>query len=213
MSNKTSKRPVCIGIAGPSCSGKTSIATRLAGLLPGDSTVFGLDSYYADLSHLPFAERKKFNFDHPDALEDKLLAQHLLSLSRGEPIQRPVYDFATHTRLHNHCDEIRPPDFLIVEGLFTLYWPQVRAVFHFTAFVSARDPVCLERRKVRDIRDRGRTLDFVLEQYENTVRPGSESFILPTRQFADLVISGEQSIEQSATQIHESLRQRALHNL
>jgi len=202
--NTRAKSPFCIGIAGPSCSGKTSIAQRLATLLPGTSTIFGLDSYYADLTHLPFAERKKFNFDDPGALEDALLAEHLRALSRGETIRRPVYDFPTHTRLQDRFDEIRPGDFLIVEGLFTFHWAEVREVFDFRAFVSAADPVCLERRKVRDIAERGRTLEFVLHQYEATVRPGSENFILPTSQFADLVVSGEQSIEESARQIYEA---------
>lgn len=210
MAGKNSNPPFCIGIAGPSCSGKTSIARRLAGLLPGGSTIFGLDSYYADLSHLPFKERKKFNFDHPDALEDGLLAEHLLALSQGQPIQRPIYDFATHTRIQDRFDEIHPGDFLIVEGLFTFHWPRVREVFNFSAFISAPDPVCLERRKRRDVRERGRTVDFVLAQYQETVRPGSENFILPTRDFADMVISGEQPIEDSARQIHAAVQDRLL---
>lgn len=209
MTGNNTKRPFCIGIAGPSCSGKTSIARRLAALLPGESTVFGLDSYYADLSHLAFEERKKFNFDHPGALEDKMLAEHLLALSRGESIRRPIYDFPTHTRVRDRFDEIHPGDFLIVEGLFTLHWPHVREVFDFKAFISAPDRTCFERRKSRDIQERGRTVEFVLAQYEQTVRPGSESFILPTRQYADLIISGEQPIEESARQIHELVRLRS----
>jgi uridine kinase len=202
------KQPFCIGIAGPSCSGKTTVARRLAALLPGETTLFGLDSYYHDLSHLPYQERKKFNFDHPEALEDQMLAAHLHALSRGETIQRPVYDFPTHTRLQNHFEEITPGDFLVVEGLFTLYWPEVRSIFDVTAFLGAPDPVCLERRKVRDIAERGRTVEFVLTQYRETVRPGSENFILPTRAFAGLVISGEQLTELTAQQILEAVQQR-----
>jgi uridine kinase len=201
------KQPFTIGIAGPSCSGKTSVARRLADLLPGETTIFGLDSYYQDLSHLPFAERKKFNFDHPAALEDQMLAWHLQALSRGESIQRPIYDFPTHTRVQDRFEEVHPGDFLIVEGLFTFYWPDVRSIFRIRTFIAAQDPVCLERRKVRDIEERGRTVDFVLAQYNETVRPGSENFILPTREFADLVISGEQPIEQSARQIYEVVQQ------
>ena len=195
--------PFNIGIAGPSCAGKTSLARRLAELLPGRTTIFGLDSYYHDLSHLPFAERKKFNFDHPEALEDEMLAAHLQQLACGEPIQRPVYDFPTHTRAADKFEEVQAGDFLIVEGLFTFYWPQVRGIFHLRVFVHAPDWVCFDRRKVRDIEERGRTMDFILAQYNETVRPGSESFILPTQQFAHLVISGEQPIEESAQQIYE----------
>ena len=206
------KKPFSIGIAGPSCSGKTTIAHRLAGLLSGSSTIFGLDSYYTDLSHLELGERKKFNFDRPDALEGGLLAEHLLSLSRGETIRRPIFDFPTHTRRRDRFDVISPGDFLIVEGLFTFHWPEVRRIFDFRAFISAPDRVCFERRKVRDIRERGYTLEFVLDQYQTNVRPGNDDFIAPTRQFAHLVISGEQSTEESARQIHQlverQLRQR-----
>lgn len=196
------RAPFNIGIAGPSCAGKTSLARRVAELLPGSATLFGLDSYYHDLSHLPFSERKKFNFDSPEALEDAMLAGHLEQLARGEPIQRPVYDFPTHTRARDKFDEVQAGDFLIVEGLFTFHWPQVRSIFDLRVFVHAPDRVCFDRRKVRDIEERGRTLDFVLTQYNETVRPGSENFILPTQQFAHLVISGEQPIEESARQIY-----------
>jgi len=202
-----SKHPICIGIAGASCSGKTTVARRLAELLPGESTLFGLDSYYADLSHLPYDERRKFNFDEPAALEDRLLGTQLEALSRGEVIRRPVYDFPTHTRVRDRYEEIRPGDYLVVEGLFTFHWPRVREVFHLKAFMAAPDPVCLERRKERDIRERGRTLDFVLHQYDAIVRPGNEQYIAPTRQFADIVLSGEQPIEESARTIYAKVRQ------
>jgi uridine kinase len=111
--------------------------------------------------------------------------------------------------VRDRFDEIHPGDFLIVEGLFTLHWPHVREVFDFKAFIFAPDRTCFERRKSRDIQERGRTVEFVLAQYEQTVRPGSESFILPTRQYADLIISGEQPIEESARQIHELVRLRS----
>lgn len=206
----TLQPPFCIGIAGPSCSGKTTIARRLAALLPGTTTIFGLDSYYHDLSHLPYEERRKFNFDHPEALEDQMLARHLHALSQGKAIQRPVYDFATHTRLQGRFEEIVPGNFLIVEGLFTFYWPEVRDIFDLTAFIAVQDPVGLERRKVRDIAERGRTVEFVLAQYNETVRPGNENFILPTQRFADLLISGGQPVEDSASQILESVRKRTI---
>ena len=198
-----SRPPLCIGIAGPSCSGKTSVARRLAALLPGEATVFGLDSYYADLSHLSYAERKEFNFDEPAALEGELLAQHLAALGRGEVIRRPVYDFPTHTRIQDRFDDVSAGDFLIVEGLFTFHWPTVREVFHLKAFLTAPDPVCLERRKERDIRERGRTIEFVLEQYNSIVRPGNEHYIEPTRHFADLVLDAERPIEEIARKIYE----------
>ena len=198
-------QPFCIGIAGPSCSGKTTVARSLAALLPGEATIFGLDSYYADLSLLPYQERKKFNFDEPAALEDGLLADHLAALSRGEAIRRPVYDFPTHTRLAGRFDEVMAAEFLIVEGLFTFHWPRVREIFHLKAFLAAPDPVCLERRKERDIRERGRTIEFVLEQYNSIVRPGNEHYIEPTRMFADLVLDGESPTEDTARKIYDGV--------
>lgn len=197
--------PICIGIAGPSCSGKTTVARRLAELLPGEATIFGLDSYYSDLSHLPYQERKKFNFDEPAALEDGLLADHLAALSRGDAIRRPVYDFPTHTRVAGRFDDVVAGEFLIVEGLFTFHWPRVREIFHLKAFLAAPDPVCLERRKERDIRERGRTVAFVLEQFSSIVRPGNEHYIAPTRVYADLVLDGESPIEETARKIYDGV--------
>src|SRR5205807_4679789 len=144
----TLKRPFSIGIAGPSCSGKTSVARSLAAMLPGSTTIFGLDSYYHDLSHLPFADRKKFKFDHPEALEDRMLAGHLIRLARGEAIQRPVYDFPTHTRMNDVFEEVQAGGFLIVEGLFTFYWPEVRNIVAVRTFIGAAASVWFHRGKV-----------------------------------------------------------------
>jgi uridine kinase len=203
-----SSAPFCIGIAGPSCSGKTSIAQRLASKLPGEVTVFGTDAYYLDLSHLSFEERCSVNFDNPDILESSLLAQHLASLRDGQSIQQPVYDFATHSRVASQVKTVVPGGFIVVEGLFTLYWPDVRSMFDLSVFVSAPDSRCLERRKARDVRERGRTVDSVLSQYDATVRPGNEHYILPSRVHADLVLNGEQPIEHSAQQIAEIIAKR-----
>lgn len=193
--------PFCIGIAGPSCSGKTSIAQKLKAILPDRVTVFGIDSYYFDLSHLSLAERAHANFDHPDILDSALLAQHLSDLRHGRSIRQPVYDFSTHSRIHSRHELIEPRDFLIVEGLFTLHWPDVREMFDVRVFISAADNTCLDRRKSRDVRERGRTLESILYQYAATVRPGNEQFILPSRAHADLVVSGEQAIDDSAEEI------------
>src|SRR5262249_55042575 len=118
------------------------------------------------------------------------------------------FDFPTHTRMQDRFEVIRPGDFLIVEGLFTFYWPEVRRAFNLRAFVAAPDPVCFERRKARDIAERGYNLDFVLMQYNTNVRPGSEKFILPTRQFADVVVGGEQPVEESARAIFRLVTDR-----
>jgi uridine kinase len=201
--------PFCIGIAGPSCSGKTSIATRLKHILHGEVAAFGTDAYYLDLSHLSLAERAQVNFDDPDVLESSLLAEHLAALRRGQPIRQPVYDFATHSRVPSRYELVEARDFLIVEGLFTLHWPAVRELFDLRVFISAPDRTCLDRRKSRDVRERGRTLESILTQYDTTVRPGNQRFVLPSKTHADLVVSGEQPIERSAEEIAAFIQQRS----
>jgi len=201
--------PFCIGVAGPSCSGKTSIAQRLAAKLPGEVTVFGTDAYYLDLSHLSYAERCGVNFDDPDMLESKLLAEHVADLRRGRPVRRPLYDFATHSRVQSRHETIEPRDFLIVEGLFTLHWPEVRTLFDVSAFVAAPDATCLHRRTGRDVRERGRTIESILAQYDATVRPGNDRYVLPSRSHADLVVNGEDPVEVSAERIAAVVLERA----
>lgn len=203
------RSPFCIGLAGPSGSGKTSIAQRLAAKLPGEVTVFGTDAYYLDLSHLSYAERCRVNFDDPDLLESKLLAEHLAELHQGKPVRQPVYDFATHSRVHYQHQTIEPRDFLVVEGLFTLHWPEVRSLFDMSVFVAAADAICLNRRRERDVRERGRTVESILAQYDATVRPGNDRYILPSRSHADLVVSGEEPVEVSAERIAALVIERA----
>ncbi len=202
------KRPFCIGIAGPSCAGKTSVAKKLAEMLPAQTTLFGLDAYYFDLSHLSHEERASQNFDDPALLESTLLAQHLAALRSGQSIRQPVYDFATHSRVRDRHESIYPGDFLIVEGLFTLYWPEVRPVFDISVFIDAPDPVCLDRRKLRDVRERGRTVESIVAQYRTTVRPGCEQYVMPSRRHAHVLINGSQPIETSAHQLFTAVQQR-----
>lgn len=193
--------PFMIGIAGPSGSGKTSIARALAARL-GKTTVFGLDAYYHDLSHLAPDQRVRFNFDHPQSLESEMLIQHLAALSKGKPVRRPVYDFASHTRT-KEIEIIEPGDYLIVEGLFTFFWPAVCDLFQVKAFVEAPDSICLARRSSRDMRERGRTRESVLKQWDETVRPMGFQFVLPTRRVAELILDGEQPIAHSVNLIFD----------
>ena len=202
------KRPFCIGIAGPSCAGKTSIAKNLAEMLPGQSTLFGLDAYYLDLSHLSHDERARQNFDHPALLESDLLAGHLVALRNGQSIRQPIYDFTSHARVRDSHKVVHPADFLVVEGLFTLHWPHVRSVFDVCVFINAPDAVCLERRKIRDVRERGRTVQSIVAQYFETVRPGCDQFVMPSRVHAHLLIDGNQPVEVSAHQIFAAVQQR-----
>jgi uridine kinase len=186
-------KPYLIGIAGPSSSGKSELSKQLLTYLPGTAVV-SLDSYYRELAGLSLEERAHFNFDHPDALEWELLHEQLLGLAHGEPIEEPVYDFSTHSRRpeKRHIDAT---DVIIVEGLFVFYWDALRAMLDLKVFVDARDEVCFERRLRRDIAERGRTPQSVHEQYAKTVRPGRELYVEPTMRHADLVVSGEESLE------------------
>jgi uridine kinase len=197
--------PYLIAIAGPSCSGKSTLARELSAVLP--ATIFTLDSYYHDLAHLPFADRAKTNFDHPDSMDSALIIQHIEALMQGEEIQRPVYDFATHT-LTNRTESMRSQPFLIVEGLFTLYWPRLRELASLKIFMEAGSDVCLPRRQKRDTAERGRTVESVVEQYAATVQPMTNQFINPTREFADLVLNGTDPAEKSARAVLDLIQLR-----
>jgi uridine kinase len=197
-------KPYIIGIAGPSSSGKSELAKQLVGHLPGTSVV-SLDSYYRELTGLTFDERAHYNFDRPDALEWKLLHEQLLGLAHGEPIEEPVYSFATHAR-QPEKKHINATEIIIVEGLFVFYWDALRAMLDLKVFVDARDEVCFERRLCRDVAERGRTPESVYEQYAKTVRPGREQFVMPTRAFADLVVSGEESLDISTGAVLDNLQ-------
>lgn len=196
-------KPYLIGIAGPSSSGKSELSRQLVAHLPGTSVV-SLDSYYKELAGLSLTERAHYNFDHPDALEWELLHEQLLGLAYGEPIEEPVYDFNTHSR-RPEKKHIEATAVIIVEGLFVFYWDALRAMLDLKVFVDASDKVCFERRLRRDIAERGRTAESVYEQYALTVRPGREQFVMPTVEYADLVVSGEQSLEKSTGAVLDRL--------
>ena len=183
-----------IAIAGPSCAGKTELSRRLAQEL--SCPVLVLDSYYRDLSGLGPVERARVNFDEPSALDEKVLIQQVRLLSRGESVPRPVYDFTTHTRSPK-VENFAASEFLIVEGLFALYWPELRDVAGTKVFVNAPDGVCLRRRLMRDVVERGRTTESVIAQFEQTVQPMANLYVRPTANYADLILSGEQELSAS----------------
>jgi uridine kinase len=196
-------KPYLIGVAGPSSSGKSELSRQLVAHLPQTSIV-SLDSYYRELVGLSLEERAHYNFDHPDALEWELLHEQLLGLAYGEPIEEPVYDFATHSR-RPEKKHIEATAVILVEGLFVFYWDALRAMLDLKVFVDARDEVCFERRLRRDIAERGRTPESVYDQYAKTVRPGRELYVMPTRDYADLVVSGEESLTLSTNAVLERL--------
>jgi len=194
-------QPYIIGIAGPSCSGKTALAECLMKKLGQDNcSLIQLDFYYNDLSHLTPKETEVHNYDHPDALEKELLIEHVSNIADGENIYIPVYDYVTHTRTQKK-KLLKPVKFILVEGLFCLYWERLRKIFNTTVFISVKDSVCFNRRIERDTKERGATREYVLNQYKTTVRPMFNKFIKPTRVYANVIVNGEDLLEKSACTI------------
>jgi len=196
--------PVVLGIAGCSGSGKTTLAVELARML--DGIHFPLDHYYRDLGHLTMAERIRQNFDDPALIENQLLADHVAALARGEGIARPVYDFATYTRVAGASEAVRAERFLIVEGLFTLVYAELLPLFDLKIYVDTPDDVCFDRRMRRDVEERGRTPDSVQRQYEATVRPAAERCIRPSAANADLVLDGTGALDWKVERVVNELR-------
>jgi uridine kinase len=176
-----------IGIAGGTGAGKTTVA-RLVGRSMGDSvTRIPLDNYYEDLSHLPFEEREAVNYDHPSAFEWGLVREQLSSLLEGSPIEMPTYDFEVHNRT-DETTRIEPTDIVIVEGIFALYDDAVRELCDLRLYVETDADVRILRRIERDVIDRGRDLEGVIDQYLSTVKPMHEQFVEPTKKHADLIV-------------------------
>ena len=200
--------PLVLGIAGCSGSGKTTLAAELARTL--DGLHFPLDHYYRDLAHLPFAERIRQNFDNPALIESSLLAAHVAALARGETIDRPVYDFATHSRVIGQTEPVRAGRSLIVEGLFTLVYEEMLPLYHLRIYIDTPDWVCFDRRMRRDVEERGRTPESVRRQYEATVRPAAVHCIRPSAAHADVILDGTGALDWKVERVLNELRARGL---
>jgi uridine kinase len=180
--------PVIIGIAGGSGSGKTTVVRRLMASLGDDKvSVLEHDRYYRDRSDLRLEERAALNYDHPDSLETDLLVQHVKALRAGEPVQVPHYDFARHNRLETF-DTLHPRRAIIVEGILIFADAPLRALMDVKVFVDADDDTRFIRRLQRDINDRGRTVQSVIEQYLGTVKPMHLEFVEPSKRYADVIV-------------------------
>jgi len=200
--------PIVLAIAGCSGSGKTTLAAELARLLGG--VHFYFDDYYRDLSHLAPEERCRQNFDDPDLIESPLLVEHVCSLAAGETIQRPSYDFATHTRVIGKFTSISAPNYLIVEGIFALHYPDLLPHYHLKVYVETADELCFERRLNRDVEERGRTPESVRAQYDDTVRPSSLRWVLPSAANADLRVDGSDDLDWKVEQVFTLMRKNGL---
>src|SRR5436309_10391774 len=178
-----------IGMSGGTGSGKTTVANRIPEALSASEVVFiQQDSYYRNLKDLPLDYRQVANFDHPDALDNDLLVNHIRKLKAGEPIELPIYDFKAHTRL-NETRVVEPKPIVIVEGILIFADPRLLEQLDIKVFVDTPDDIRFIRRLRRDIAERGRTLDSVIEQYVATVRPMHIQFVESSKRFANVIIS------------------------
>lgn len=177
-----------IGVAGGTGSGKSTFTDRIKDAYPNQVTVLYYDNYYKSRDNIPFEERKKLNFDHPDALETDLLIEHIKLLKRGEAIDVPIYDFTQHTRT-NEKIHIEPRPILIVEGILTLQNVELVDLMDIKIFVEADADERILRRAIRDVKERGRDLEGVAEQYLQTVKPMHYLYVEPTKSIADIVIN------------------------
>jgi len=182
------KRPVVIGIAGGSCSGKTSVTRAIYDVFRDHSVVvIEQDFYYKDQSHLTFEERLGTNYDHPLAFDNDLLIEHIKKLLVRQPIEKPVYDYVQHTRAEEVI-HVEPVDVIILEGILVLEDADLRDLMDIKLFVDTDSDLRIIRRIMRDIKERGRTTDSVIEQYLSAVRPMHNLFIEPTKRYADIII-------------------------
>ena len=177
-----------IGIAGGTGSGKSTVAKAPERELGADNVaLISQDSYYVDNSHLPLEIRARQNYDHPDAFEDQLLLEHLRQLRQGRTINVPVYDFSQHLRT-KETQVLIPKPVIIVEGILILANPELREIFDIKIFVDTDADTRVLRRIIRDIKERGRTLDSVCNQYLSTVKPMHEDFVEPSKRYADIIV-------------------------
>ncbi len=199
-----------IGIAGGTGSGKTTVVNQIIEELKNEEVdVISQDSYYQDTSHLTYEERTRINFDHPKSIDFDLLVSHLKDLKAGKNIQQPVYSFREHNRTAETVT-IEPRKVIIVEGILILTHPDIREMFDIKIYVHADSDERLIRRLKRDIAERGRDLEEVLNRYQTTLKPMHQQFIEPTKEFADIIIPTNRYNTVAVDIVQTIIRQRLL---
>lgn len=201
---------IVIGIAGGTGSGKTTVVNKIMSFIPEDHVaVLGQDSYYKDNKELSFEERQKINYDHPRAIDFDLLIQHLKDLKEGKTIHQPVYSYITHTRTGDYV-VVHPKDVIIVEGILVFTNEELRNLCDIKIFVHADADERLIRRIKRDISERGRTIEEVLNRYETMLKPMHNQFIEPSMKYADIIVplggDNHVAIDVLASMIKDKLR-------
>ncbi|MYU96299.1 uridine kinase [Lactobacillus salivarius] len=211
MANRENK-PVIIGVTGGSGSGKTTVSRAIFEQLHGHSLLMlQEDSYYNDQSDMPFEERIKTNYDHPNAFDTELLVKQLKDLLDWKTIEKPIYDYTEHTR-GSEVEKVEPKEVIILEGILVLNDPALRDLMDIKIFVDTDDDIRIIRRIQRDIEERGRSLQSVIDQYKSTVKPMYHQFIEPTKRYADIIVpeGGENqvAIDLLVTKVRDILRKR-----
>lgn len=180
--------PFVIGVAGGTGSGKTTVSKRIRAMVGSEHLAYiQHDSYYHDMSHLPAEERARLNFDHPDSLDTALMIRHLRQLIAGEPAHVPIYDFATHTRCPE-TETVQPARIVLLEGILIFTEKELRELMDMRIFVDTAADLRFIRRLYRDIAERGRSVESVIEQYLATVRPMHMEFVEPSKRYADIIV-------------------------
>lgn len=205
-------RPLLVGLAGGTGSGKTTIARAIVAELPaGSAALLQHDAYYRERDDLSPDELARVNFDHPDSLDNELLCAHLRQLQQGEPIEVPIYDYVTHRR-RAETTTVEPSPVVVVEGILLFAHAALRELFDIRLFIDTQADIRILRRIRRDMEQRGRTFEEVRRQYYATVRPMHEAFVEPTRRYADLIIpeggTRRVAIEVIAERMRRELRER-----
>jgi uridine kinase len=187
MSDQQVTRPFVIGVAGGTCSGKTTVSERLAELTGTEHlALIKLDSYYVSRNDQPLEQRRQANYDHPDEFDWQLLNDHIAALVAGDTVPVPIYDYANYTR-SDEVRMVRASRIVVVEGILVLYDPELRDQFDLKVYVDTDADIRLIRRLQRDVTERRRTIDSIIAQYLATVRPSHEQFIEPSKRYADVI--------------------------
>jgi uridine kinase len=209
--NQTARAPAkddifVVGLAGPSGTGKSTVAKRVARLLNGQ--VISMEAYSIAMNQLPLEERAKQNYDAPGAIDVQLLESHIHDYAAGHAIEAPIYDFAQHLRVPDRHEHIAAKSLLIVEGILALHFARLRPLFGLSIYLDAPEEVCFHRRKVRDITERQRSSDFILWQYKNSVLPATLQYVLPSKNYADLVVDSEADMATVEKNLYDAIAEK-----
>jgi uridine kinase len=195
-----------VGLAGASGSGKSTVAKRVASRLNGH--VVSMESYSTVMNDVSLEERAKQDYDVPHAIDVKLLESHIRDYAAGKAIEAPIYDFAQHLRVSDRKEHTPATSLLIVEGILALHFAQLRQHFDLSIYLEAPEEVCFHRRKVRDITERQRSLEFIEWQYRNKVLPAALQYVLPSKSFANLVLDGEADLAAVEKSLYEAITEK-----